>query len=323
MIPLREVHKMFFRKRIFLILFMFLSVCVLGEENYEGYIAIRANKLLKYDFAKVYTDEELKYIYVNLPEMLELIELNTVKYDRGKKVVIGYIPHQLMPGSTSDKKILWNVNKKAIVRDGDLYVEYREIENILPIKEVSWSISELFLDIEYDFMLPVELKLLRSDQRKLYLYKDENSVDKDVIEVERGIMTSGILSFNFNWNDFSEDEKTLNYQYNSIFLYGELSLAGELYEDQSLDFYRQDYDNVLENKTISLGKTTLFNTPRIFKGNSSIKGVSINRKSVNFVTRSDQGKETIEGFAPVNRTVELYQNNFLIAFESVDNSGFF
>ena len=314
---------MFFRKRIFLILFMFLSVCVLGEENYEGYIAIRANKLMKYDFAKVYTDEKLKNIYVNLSEMLELIELNTVKYDREKKVVIGYIPSQLISGSKSDKNILWKVNERAIVKDGDLYVEYKEIQNILPIKEINWSIAELLLDIEYGFLLPAELKLLRDDQRKLYLYKNEEFNEEDVIKIERGIMTPGILSFNFNWNDFSEDEKTLTYQYNSIFFYGELSLAGELYEDQSLDFYRQDYDNVLEDKIISMGKTTLFNVPRIFKGNSSIKGISINRKSVNFTTKSDQGEEVIEGFAPVNSTVELYQNDYLIDFKSVDNSGFF
>jgi hypothetical protein len=315
---------MFFRKMIFLILLISLSVYILGEENYEGYIAIRVNKLLKYDFAKVYTNEDINKIYVNLPEMLELIELDTVRYDEEKGVVEGYIPHQLISGSDSDKKILWKTNKNAIIREGELYVEYREIQNIFPVENINWSSSELFLDIDYEFMLPAELKLLRDNQRKRNFYKyGDADDDDDVIKVEREVITPGILSFNFNWDDFSKEDKTLSYQYHSIFLYGELSLAGELYEDQSLDFYRLDYDNILKDKTISLGKTTLFNTPRIFQGSSGITGVSINRKSVNFTTSSNKGKETIEGFAPVNSTVELYQSNFLIAFQTVDNSGFF
>lgn len=311
------------RKSFILIAFIMSFFILRAEDLFEGYIAIDLNNILRYDFSKVYTNEDMSKIYINIDNILEMTELETIIFQPDKNTYRGHIDDQLFINSSEDLKVEWHIDDNTLIKDDGIYIRSDNLNKILPTEDISWDPESLKLTINFSFMLPVELKILGDEKRKRFLTVPIENKEEEVLKIRRNSFTPGILSLNFNWSDFNSGDMDLTYQYDSIFLYGELSLSGDIYESQSLDFYRQDYDNIIDGKTISLGKTALFNSPSLFRGSSGIKGFSINRKNIDYTTSSEKGEETIEGFAPISSTVEIYQNSFLIDFQIVGNEGFF
>ncbi|GLI56547.1 hypothetical protein PM10SUCC1_20610 [Propionigenium maris DSM 9537] len=311
------------RKGKYLIgIFLLISLIVNCEEIYESYISVNINDTLKYDFSRVYTNEDSSKLYINIEDMLEIIEIETIKIDKENKVIKGYVDKQLTE-SGEEISIKWKLGSEALIKEEMLYVEQESIKRIFPVKDSRWDEREQTYFLNFDFLTPIELKMRSERWRERNLYTGGNQEIEGGLEVKRPLFTPGILTFTFDWDDFSESDQTVFLEYNSIFLRGELNVSGEVYEEQSLDFVRLDYDNIIEDKVISIGDTTIFNAPSIFRGNSNLRGVSINRKNVNYTTNNINGEEVIEGFAPVRSSVELYQNGFLISFQSVDDNGFF
>ncbi|MFT5721314.1 MAG: hypothetical protein ACI9W6_001627 [Motiliproteus sp.] len=300
------------------------------QDNYfENMITLRVGLYLQQEFVEVLSDFD-GGLYLDIRDLLELTELSdytSLSIEDGKvrlRMAANLFADRQERQMTAALKDL-----NAIEREGRLYIDKESIGELLPLKGVEWIAEKYTLALSPDFNLPLDNRISAA-RRKRDLDAANNSQevaaeDDLFMKADRRMIDLGMLWLRVNiydiGNSFSKEENNvdLELEYSSQLLYGDFNIRYGLYPSGDLEDISLKYPYLLEDKTVALGDNYITGND-ILGYDSKIRGISISNNDYS-VQRS--GRElSITGAAPKNSTVEIFQNNRVVDFQSVDGTDY-
>jgi len=305
----------------FLLLF-FLFTCALSSfskepEVEEGYIFIRVNEKFGDPFFMVYMEKEGKRIYVPIKAFLEFSEINTIKIDEEKKLVFGSVLIKDDFGQIKEEDLSRSYDRERhFIKNNDVFVELQSLKDVLNLKDLYWDETRSYLAVQLNYLLPFEVRELQEELQSELLSKEK--VEEKIITPERKLFSPGVLRLEYFLSDFEDrDNEQFNVLYNTQLLYGDFYIQSELHPDQDLNQISLKYRDVIKDKIIILGDTTLEKDSALDLDDNNIRGFSITSNEV--YTEIDSGKINIRGTVVNGTTVELYQGGTLLDLQIVRN----
>lgn len=301
------------------------------DEYFENMITIKVGRYLKQEFYEVMSDYDGD-IYIDIKDLLEITELN--EYSKFS-IEDGKI-NLTIDGSLFADKMEWGIVKeikkiKSIEIDKKLYIEKESLGDLLPLKNIEWIEEKYTLVISPDFSLPLDYRVT-AERRKRSIEESKttkgSSQEVDLfMKDDRKIIDLGMLRVRYDIDDIGnffkegedKDKGDIEVEYSSQLLYGDFNMRHNLYSTRELEDINLKYPYLLKNKTITIGDNHIQGND-ILGYDSKIRGISISDNSYN-VKRS--GREiTINGEAPKNSMVEVYQNGKIADYQNIDGKDY-
>jgi hypothetical protein len=296
------------------------------QDNYfENMISLQVGSYLQQEFVEVMSDYD-GGIYLDIRSFLELTELTEytqLSIEQGKVTLL--MAGSLFP-DRQERRIITELKMlNPIEVAGRLYIDKETIAELLPLKGVKWIAEKYTLKISPDFNLPLDNRV-NAERRKRKIEADKNNQqatsDNDLfMKADRRIIDLGMLKLRYDIDDFGnyfkkeETKGNLEMEYSSQLLYGDFNIRHNLYASGELQDISLKYPYLLKNKTVTLGDNYVAGND-ILGYNGKIRGISVSNNDYS-VQRS--GRElTIRGAAPKNATVEIYQNDKVVDYQTVE-----
>nr|WP_297350182.1 hypothetical protein [uncultured Glaciecola sp.] len=302
------------------------------QDNYfDDMVTIKVGDSLKQEFYAVKSDFDGN-IYIGVSDFLVFTEVSeysklSIKAGRVSLTIAG----NLFSDGKS-KQITKNLKSIAsLVIDGELYVDRRELDELIPLKQIKWIAATYTLTISPDFSLPLDSRI--AAQKRMRGVEDDknrkqNKQQTDLfMQEDRRLVALGMLKFRYdidNIANYFENGKKQNkgnvaLEYSSQLLYGDFNIRQGIYPIRKLADVSLKYPYIFEGKTVTIGDNNVKGND-ILGYNSQIRGLSV---SDNGYTVKRSGREvTIRGEAPTNAMVEIYQNGKVADFQRVEGSDY-
>ncbi len=245
-------------------------------------------------------------------------------------------------GEIINKGVRQNLSEDEYILDnsgngfGDLYLLQEKLNSIWPV-QFTVDIYALALRIETEEKLPFELQLERDERRELSEAKKRYAPTKrdDLPFVENNYRFFGLPAYDLDWQSKWENKEkdfTSNVNVNGTqdLLWAQADYnakvnytkEGKIEKPRNirLSFLRQFFkdDAPLGVREIEAGDTRA-PMAKLVKSSVNGRGVSLSSKPVTKDRSFDE--ITIEGTARPGWEIELYRNNQLIEFGTVDDQG--
>ncbi len=306
-----------------LLLLFFLFACTLYSfskepDIEEGYIFIRVNEKFGDPFFRVYMEKEGKKVYIPIKAFLEFSEINTLQLDEESKVISGSVLVKNDFDQVKEEGFSRSYEmERYLVKDNDVFIEIQSLKDVLNLKDLYWDETRSYLSVQLNYLLPFEVREFQEELQSELLSKEE--VAGKIITPERKLFSPGVLRLEYFLSDFEDrDNQQFNVLYNTQLLYGDFYIQSELHPDQDLNQISLKYRDVIKDKVIILGDTTLEKDSSLNLDDNNIRGFSITSNEV--YSEVDSGKINIRGPVVNGTTVELYQGGTLIDLQIVRTS---
>ncbi len=302
-----------------------------NDKYFENMITIKVGRYLKQEFYEVMSDYDGN-IYIDIKDFLELTELNEyTKFSIEDGKINLTMDKTLFPNKI-ERHITKEIKKlNSIEIDEKLYIKKENLGDLFPLKKIEWIEEKYTLEISPDFNLPLDYRI-NSDRRKKSVEenKNEKKESKEIdlfMKENRKIIDLGMLRVRYDIDDIGDfskegedkDKGDIEVEYSSQLLYGDFNLRQNLYSTGELEDISLKYPYLIKNKTVTIGDNYIQGND-ILGYDSKIRGISISDNSYN-VKRS--GREiTINGEAPKNSTVEIYQNGKIADYQNIDGKNY-
>lgn len=289
---------------IFIYILIFkVSFSNVGENTEEVYLQIRAEKLLN-DFFMVRYDYETEKMYVGLNTLFYFLELYNLKVNPEDLSIDGKI------GSVKTK-VKFDKNE-AFAKDGELFVDTEAIKKKLNFDYINYDLAMLSLDVKPSFMLPYQEKEQGRVER-LRLNEKKRMMGKETYNYKMSgkIIEPGLLKLNYSKQNILKQLDSLNYEYGTQLLWGELYLSGGIRPESNINSGKLTYDNIYMGNNLTFGNiNTAF--PSFVSLDSSIIGVSFDNYTT--YSQTNNGETVIKGEAEGADSIELYRNGMLVEY---------
>ncbi len=306
-----------------LLLLFFLFACTLYSfskepDIEEGYIFIRVNEKFGDPFFRVYMEKEGKKVYIPIKAFLEFSEISTLQLDEESKVISGSVLVKNDFDQVKEEGFSRSYEmERYLVKDNDVFIEIQSLKDVLNLKDLYWDETRSYLSVQLNYLLPFEVREFQEELQSELLSKEE--VAGKIITPERKLFSPGVLRLEYFLSDFEDrDNQQFNVLYNTQLLYGDFYIQSELHPDQDLNQISLKYRDVIKDKVIILGDTTLEKDSSLNLDDNNIRGFSITSNEV--YSEVDSGKINIRGPVVNGTTVELYQGGTLIDLQIVRTS---
>lgn len=319
------------KKYLFILLFLF-NILIFADGSprnlEEGYMLVEVKKKLEDPFFGIFLNYETEKVYIGLRRFLDLIELPGIEIDREKKVVSGTIKKEFFR-SKREKTIYWEFDsERSFIKNDELYIEAGSLPEIIPITNVKWDLDEYKLTVYPNFYLNVELRE-KAEKRRNKIEKKKKEKEKKK-EIEKKFISLGMAKLKYSADDIlkwfdeekeehKEDYGKLDVDYRTPLLYGDFATSFKAYPEYELNYWRMNYPDIFEGKTVEVGDTYLQGN-NLFDASSQISGIVI--KDSKYKSYYDRGKNNISGFVPNGITIELYQNKILVDYQDAENNSY-
>jgi len=315
------------KKNIFLI-FIFLCVIVYAADSptkddtvEENFIFIRINGVFSDPFFRVYSTEDGKKVYVPLNSFIEFTGIKTLEVDTVNKNVTGTVATLNQFKQIKEEKFFTTYsNSRYLEKEEEIFVEIQSLKKVLNLKNLFWDENRSFLAVDLGYLLPFEVKDIQEKKRyDLDSVDGTVKIEDKIITPEKKLFSPGVLRLEYFLSDF-EDRGTQNFSalYNNQLLYGEFNVQTTLYPETKLNLITLKYRDKLEDKVITFGDVSLEKNNVLSVKENFIRGFNITDNG--FYTEIESGKLTIRGPVANGTTVELYQNDILLALQVVTTS---
>jgi len=301
------------------------------DEYFENMITIKVGRYLKVEFYEVMSDYEGD-IYIDIKDFLELTELN----EYTKFSIEGGKINLIMDGSLFSDKIKRYIikeikNLKSIEIDKRLFIEKESLGDLLPLKKIEWIEEKYTLEIFPDFSLPLDYRVTAEKRKKSIEESKANKKFSSEVDMfmkdDRKIIDLGMLRVRYDIDDvgnfFKEGEEKnkgdIEVEYSSQLLYGDFNMRHNIYSTKELEDISLKYPYFLKNKTVTIGDSYIQGND-ILGYNSKIRGISISEN--NYTVKSSGREITINGEAPKNSLVEVYQNGKIADYQNIDGKDY-
>ncbi len=215
--------------------------------------------------------------------------------------------------------------------EGDIYMEIEQFNNLFPV-EMKPDFQNLILWITPQERLPKELMKMRQDERRLYQAK--NGLRYPLRDLDYASIAPPRLDakMSVSYQDKNEKQSTKTSAaglYRGDLFYMSSSLYGAVSYDQSNDKSKVDLHDFsltaerlfLDNpyiERLTIGDIIPASTPMGSSGNLQ-RGIRVS--NINPMSSSTSDTRTFAGKGIPGWDVELYRNNQLIGFQTIDVSG--
>lgn len=270
----------------------------------DVYLEIRAERLND-DFFMIKYDNEKNEAYIGLKSFFFFLQLFNIDVDTKNYTVNGMI-------NGKDVSVRFNKDEAFVDENDELYVKTRSLTEKMDFEYLTLDMETLTLDVNPNFILPYEEKeqgrveRLRLDGRKLL---EGQPFD---LEMKRKLISPGVLKLTYDLDNIKEDDDySLNYEYGSQFLYGELYLSGSIKQESELDEVKLTYTDIVGDNDLTFGylNTAL---PSFANLESELIGVSLDNYDT--YSQTENGITVIRGEAENADSIELYRNNMLVDY---------
>lgn len=302
-----------------------------SDEYFENMITLKVGKYLEIEFYEVISDCD-GGIYINIKDFIELLELNEYISLSIKEGEIKLVMSGLLFSDNQDRFITKKIKKlKNIEIEKRLYIEKKSLKELLPLKEIKWIEEKYTLEIFPDFILPLEYRVTAERRKRLvqeaknrkkisseidmYMKEDRKIIDLGMLKVRYGIDDVN----NFFEEEYRKDKGDIDIEYSSQLFFGDFNMRHNLYSTGKLENISLKYPYFFKNKIVTIGDTYIQGND-ILGYNSKIRGISISDSSYNV---KYSGREiTINGEAPENSMVEVYQNGKIVDYQNISGKNY-
>lgn len=313
----------------FLVLIFSLTsfASAIEEDLWEEIIFLRVNRRFGDTFFPVYFGGDGREVYVEINEVLDILEEDSLIYDADKGSIEGELTYRNSHNREQLDRSLFKINLDEInttIIDEKVYVEAEVLSSLLPLEYVFWDRDKYMLDIGTRFVLPIEAREIQERNRNNLLNgsstKDE---DIEILRSEKKLFTPGVVQVKYYSSDFSDrDAKdTLELNYYNQFLYGDFTYQGNVAPDLEKKYVELKYNEFVGNKALIIGDRSLQRESYFTTSSKGFQGISIMDSDI--VIEENANTATIEGQVLNGTTVELYQRNTMIDFQEVRTSNTF
>jgi len=302
-----------------------------GDEYFENMITIRVGRYLKVEFYEVMSDYDGD-IYIDIRDLLELTELNEYTKFSLEDGRINLTMDGKLFSDKMERHIIKEIKKlKSIEIDERLYIEKESLGDLFPLKKIEWIEEKYTLEIFPDFSLPLDYRVNAERRKKSVEESKANKNFSSEVDMfmkgDRKIINLGMLRIRYDIDDLGnffkegkeKDRGDVEIEYSSQLLYGDFNMRHNIYSTRELEDISLKYPYFLKNKIVTIGDSYIQGND-ILGYNNKIRGISISDNSYN-VKRS--GREiTINGVAPKNSLVEVYQNGKIADYQNIDETDY-
>lgn len=311
--------------------FMNPTIAVTQDNYFDDMVTIKVGDSLKQEFYAVKSDFDGN-IYIGVNDFLvftEVSEYSKLSIKAGRVSLI--IDGNLFSDGKSKQITKDLKNIESLVIEGELYIDKRGLDELIPLKQVKWIAATYTLVISPDFSLPLDSRI--AAQRRMRGVEDDKNSKQDkqqtnlFMQEDRRLVALGMLKFRYDIdniaNYFENGEKqssgNVALEYSSQLLYGDFNISQRIYPIGKLADISLKYPYIFEGKMLTIGDNNVEGND-ILGYSSQIRGLSV---SDNGYTVKRSGRDiTIRGEAPTNAVIEIYQNGKVADFQRVEGSDY-